>query len=72
MNCADYFDANWQMQCDRIIQEQYWDGGVNTDALFDSMKRDAAKDGVTLTDTDTWDYEDFFYQTYRDTEKGLS
>jgi hypothetical protein len=69
MSCADFAES---IDFTTQIDEQYWDGGVNTDQMFERLIREAKEDGVTLVDSDTWDYDTYFYDLYCDTEKGLS
>ena len=73
MTCADFFiaycdDADWNMMCD----EFYWGDSFSSDACFDWLRARADRESVHLTDVDTWDYDSYFWNTYRDTEKGLS
>lgn len=73
MTCADFFlsycdGIEWDSLCD----EMYWGDSYSSDLCLEWLKRRAEQEEIKLTDLDDWDYDRFFYQTYRDTEKGLS
>jgi hypothetical protein len=74
MTCMDYLLVLWEDGTfSTWASDQYWNGGVDTADLFESMIKAAARDGITLTDVDTWDYDEPLYISYNeDTEKGLS
>jgi hypothetical protein len=73
MKCEEFADELYNDYFfDTEIDEQYWSGGVNTTALFKSLCAEADKRGVVLTDVGEWDYDTYFYDVYRSTEKGLS
>jgi len=74
MSCADFFESymdnyhDW----DTFADEMYWEDSFSSDKCFEKMKHLAKKHNVKLKDEHTFDYDKFFYQTYKDTEKGLS
>jgi len=56
-----------------VIADQYWNGGVDTDALFEFMIKCAQGDGIILSDVNVWDYDTALYAAYQsDSDKGLS
>ena len=65
---VDYLDNDFCTLCDEL----YWDGGFDAQVFFNYMKLEADKIGVRLTDLSTFDYENYFYILYQNTEKGLS
>jgi hypothetical protein len=72
MSCADFFDACLDNDWDSFADEMYWSDSYNSDACFDWLKARADREGVILTDVEEFEYDKFFWNTYRDTEKGLS
>lgn len=72
MKCREYFDSCFEQKADDYIQEAYWERNFNTDTLFDMMIRDAKRKGISFEDEEEWNYDKFFYDLYKDTEKGLS
>lgn len=61
----DYRMANY-------IDELYWDGGCDTEKMFNFILQCSKADGIVIVDIDTVDYDRALYILYRDTEKGLS
>ena len=74
MTCEEFYDSysSAQDMIDEYVQDQYWDGGCNTESMFRALCALAKEKGVTLTDEADWSYDDFFYNVYQCTEKGLS
>lgn len=72
MSCEDYFDAHFADECDDMIQDMYWSDSYSTDKLFNAMVADAKKHGIKLSDEETWNYDKFFHNVWKSTEKGLS
>lgn len=72
--CADYFET-WVSSSDgqQTMSEQYWSGGIDTTAVFNIMLRDSKKEGVDISDADTWEYDEPIYRAYKDdSDKALS
>jgi hypothetical protein len=60
---------NW----DRLCDEMYWLDEYSDDLCMLVMEKCALSDGVVLILKDGFDdYEDFFWESYKNTEKGLS
>lgn len=57
---------------DRMIDEMYWNGGVNTERLFELVLEHANDNNIELVDQDTVDYDTLLHDIYDLTEKGLS
>lgn len=73
MTCEEYGEHFFMTyKFDQICDEMYWEGGVNTDRLFEIMRADAEAEGIVLSDSSEWDYDTFFYNAYQCAEKGLS
>jgi hypothetical protein len=73
MTCEDFFDSymdnhDWSTMAD----EMHWEDNFSSERCFKKMKELAKHHHVKLTNEDDFDYDEFFYQTYKDTEKGLS
>ena len=67
--CEDFLN-NWDPG--DLWDEMFWTKDFNAERAFEAMKYAAEAEGVTLTDADTWNYEDRLWQTYNESEKGLS
>jgi hypothetical protein len=72
MSCAEFFLAYLDSDWDSFADEMYWSDSYSSDACFDWLKARADREGVILTDVEEFEYDKFFWNTYRDTEKGLS
>ena len=74
MKFFDYFDLLWDTdyRIHNLIDEMYWDGGCNTDVMFDYVLKCANSDGVQIVDKDTVDYDGELFHAYHIAEKGLS
>lgn len=74
MTCEEFFESYMDAgnHWNTLADEMYWEGRFSADQCFASMRRMAEREGVTLTDVAAFQYEDFFYNAYRNTEKGLS
>ncbi len=74
MSCDDYLEHLWNTEgFHTLISELHWGLGVDVDRMFHYMVNEAAKDGVVLTDIDTWDYDKPLYESYKNSDdKGLS
>lgn len=74
MTCEDFFHSYMDSgnYWNTLADEMYWGRNFSADRCFASMKRLAARENVTLTDVKMFQYEDFFYNAYQNTEKGLS
>lgn len=59
---------------DALIDELYWEQAPNkTNQMLDATLEEAKRQGITLTDANTWvGYDEYFYNMYDCTEKGLS
>lgn len=65
---ADLHDAVFE----DIMQEQYWEGGINTQALAETLEIVAREAGIKITDLETYDLDKHFFNWYHCIEKGLS
>ena len=72
MRCEDFYDQYFSDECDRLIQDMFYNGGCNTRALMTAMKRHAKIHNVELNDVDEFKDDEFFHHIYQITEKGLS
>lgn len=64
--------ADGQDWLSTMFDEMYWDGGLDTEVVFEAVCQEAAKEGVVLTDVDTVDYDKVIYEFYKCTEVGCS
>lgn len=72
MSTSDYIDSLFDHgELSNLFDEMYWDGGWCTSTFETVIQKSAARDGVTLTDVEEYDF-DTGYALYRCTEKGLS
>lgn len=53
-----------------LFDEQYWEGGVNTDRALQLLEKWAESDGFEIIDTD--DYDHRLFEFYHSCELGLS
>lgn len=74
LTCEEFYEAYAVDHIDEVIQDLFWDDPAIDRMLiiFESLKRLAKKEGVFLTDVNSWDYDAFFYNIWECTEKGLS
>lgn len=72
MTCEEFYEAYAVNSIDDCMQELYWDGGYSSQVLMDHLGALAMAENIILSDYDTWNYETFFWDVYRNTEKGLS
>jgi hypothetical protein len=71
--CQDFADSlDNTMDYESLVDEQFRSNGFNAEQFYKFTLKMAAKEGVTLTDTDSWDYESYFWNLYKTSEKGLS
>jgi hypothetical protein len=74
MLCQDYadmLDNNYFFQS--MVEDAYWSkSGPQPADFFARMVEQAVKDKIVLIDMETFDYEEYFYNLYEHTEKGLS
>lgn len=71
MTCEDFFECDSD-EFYTYIDEMHLGDNYSADKLFEFMKKNAEKAKVALTDKDTFDYDDFFWDAYQAAEKGLS
>lgn len=71
MTCQEYAEQN-ENEIDDYMQDAHWDGGLNTDCLFDSLIEWAKKDKINLTDIGIFDYDKYFWNIWMSMERGLS
>lgn len=74
MTCLDYIEMvdSTDYWLSGLCDEMHWEGGVDTERLFEYVVDRATQEGVTLTDVDSFDYDAVLYNIYESTEKGLS
>lgn len=73
MTCEQFANSLWNdMFFDPIIDDMYWSRDYRSETLLNAMKAEAQERGVLLEDLGNWDYDEFFYEIYCSTEKGLS
>lgn len=73
VNAVDY--ANDYVNEDSFneyVQHAFYTRDFDAETVLEMMIRDAARHNVLLKDIHNFDYDEFFYQAYLDTEKGLS
>lgn len=69
MKCEDFADReDFSEMCD----EMYWEDNFDADRFLDALVFRASEQRVRLTDIFEWDYDKYFWNMYRCTEKGLS
>jgi hypothetical protein len=73
MKCEDLADklANGD-RFDTYIQESFWERNFKTSACLEILVDEANERSIQLVDLDEWDFDKYFYNMYRCTEKGLS
>ncbi len=54
------------------MQDAHWTLDFKTHIAFELMLEAANSEGVQLTDTQSFDYDKFFWNVYQNSEKGLS
>lgn len=57
---------------DAEIDDMFWRDSFKAENLFEMTKNEAEKRGVVLSDSETWDFETYFWEVYESAEKGLS
>ena len=67
--CEEYLN-NWD--AGDLWDEMYWSKDFSAERALESMIHAAGAEGISLTDVNTWNYEDRLWQVYKETEKGLS
>jgi hypothetical protein len=75
MTCDEFVEGYMldDRDFDSLIDEMLRiDGGPSSEKMFNFMKDLAKEEGVRLTDIEDFDYDDYFYEVYKNTEKGLS
>lgn len=73
MNIKDYADHIYSRGgYDQIFDEMLRVDGYSSDRLLAFVKSEAAREGVELTGEDTFEYDDYFWNVWKTTEKGLS
>lgn len=72
MKCEEYFQYLWdQNDLHTLFAEQYRGDGCDTESTFEWLLKQASLDGITLVDSDIWDYDSVIYTAYKnDDEKG--
>ncbi len=55
-----------------MIDEAYWGDNFKAERFFNVLKEEATKRSVTLSDIEEFDYEDYYWNLYENSEKGLS
>lgn len=69
---CEVFCAELESHLSEIMREQYWEGGIDTDALAAEVEARALEQGVNLTDVSEFDFDGYFHGWYQILEKGLS
>jgi hypothetical protein len=72
VTCEEFYDSHCSDWVDEMMQEQFWDGGVDTNKITDAFLAWAYQKNIQLTDLESFDSDKFFYNIYQCTEKGLS
>ena len=67
-----FFDKYAEGPIDDYIQNAVWSGDFSTDKAYDILLNLAKKKRVDIVDKDDFDYDRFFHDLYKSTEKGLS
>lgn len=57
---------------DNYVQNAYWNRRFNPETVVEIMIRDAVLNNILLDNLEYFDYDNFFYKAYLDSEKGLS
>lgn len=71
--CEAFAEDLWnQWFFDDLIDEAYWGRSFNAMRFFFALVNEAEKRGVELTDVRDWDFDSYFWEMYRSSEKGLS
>lgn len=74
MTCEEFYDKYMVEYIDRYIQESHIRADFNPRVCFAMLQVAASMrfNEFTIIDLETFDYDSFFYNIYRCTEKGLS
>ena len=73
MTCEQFFDKHYDdHDLSSWIDEMYWERSFSSEKIFNDMVKAADSLKIELTDKDDFDYEEFFWNVYQCTEKGLS
>ncbi len=54
------------------VDSAFWSRSFSSDEAYHMMLDEAAENGIILEGLDEFDYDNFFYETYKDAERGLS
>ena len=57
---------------DSLVDEQYWADDFKAESYFEMLKNEAKKKNIKLSDADDFDYETYYWELYKASEKGLS
>jgi hypothetical protein len=71
VSCKDFVESN-DAEFSKLVEELHFDGGFNADKFFVFMKKLAAKNNVLLSDVNEFNYDTYFHNFFKETEKGLS
>jgi hypothetical protein len=73
INAKDYADDfSMSKAFEDYIDSAYWSDSFDTEEAFQMMMDSAQENGILLDNVDEFDYDRFFYEIYKDSEKGLS
>ena len=72
ITCEEYYDKYLTDKIDEAIQDMHWNREFDAKYLFNIMITDASESKIVLQDLENFDYEDFFWNIYKSSEKGLS
>lgn len=71
LTCSRFIDM-YEEEVGDLMQEMYYDSGLNTDKLMNCIERWARDDDYELSDIDSFDYDKYLTNFYNCLEKGLS
>lgn len=57
---------------DSLIDEMYWSDSFSAGRFVSALEAEAERQGAQLIGIGQFDYEDYFWQLYAASEKGLS
>lgn len=72
LTCAEALESLYDHSWDTLFDEMYWERNFDSELCFVILKREAREHKIELTDVDTCDYDELFFNTYNNCEKGLS
>lgn len=73
MSCrafADLLDNTYFF--DDVVDGAFWNKSFKSETFFEAMKAEAERRDISLSDSEEWDYENYFWNLYQCSEKGLS